>query len=183
MKKIFAILALAVSTTAMADSVTFETNNIQGVGTTDSTAYRMTYQHVITPKKLDTDYSISQTQSDTASKSISTRIEAGLRYRFPIVGDLNGYVRGGIGEKFSTKGNATYYAFEPGILMPIGPFNARVGFRYRSAVDSKDGDQTHTARVNLSYPLSKDSAIALGYDRMRGDSDQNITRLSYIRSF
>jgi len=182
MKKIFAILALAVSTTAMADSINFETQSVQGVGTTDSTAYRMLYTHNIN-KQFNADVSISQTQSDTASKAIGTRIETGLSYRYPLIGSLTGGIRVGLGEKFSTKGNATYYAVEPSVAMPVGPFNVRVGYRYRSAVDTDNGDQTRTARLNISYPFTKQDSVAVGYDHMRGDSNQNVIRLGYTRSF
>jgi len=182
MKKIIAILALATSTLAAADSINIETQSIQGVGTTDSTAYRMLYTHNVN-KQVNADFSISQTQSDTASLAIGTRIEGGLSYSYPIIGNLKGGIRVGIGEKFSTKGNATYYAVEPSVVMPVGPVNVRVGYRYRSAVDTDNGDQTRTARVNVSYPLTKKDAVAVGYDRMRGDSNQNVIRLGYTRSF
>jgi predicted porin len=182
MKKIFAILALAVSTTAMADSINFETRSVQGVGTTDSTAYRMLYTHDVN-KQVRADFSISQTQSNTASKAIGSRIETGLSYRYPLIGNLTGGIRVGIGEKFSTKGNATYYAVEPSVAMPVGPVNVRVGYRYRSAIDPDDGDQTRTARLNVSYPLTKKDSIAVGYDHVRGDSNQNVIRLGYTRSF
>jgi len=182
MKKIIAILALATSTLAMADSINFETQSVQGVGTTDSTAYRMLYTHNVN-KQVNADFSISQTQSDTASLAIGTRIEGGVSYRYPIVGKLTGGIRVGIGEKFSTKGNATYYAVEPSVAMPVGPVNVRVGYRYRSAVDTDNGDQTRTARLNISYPLTKQDSVAVGYDHMRGDSNQNVIRLGYTRSF
>ena len=182
MKKIFAILALAVSTTAMADSINIEKRIVQGVGTTDSTAYRMLYTHNVN-KQVNADVSISQTQSDTASMAIGTRIESGLSYRYPIVGDLTGGIRVGIGEKFSTKGNATYYAVEPSLAMPVGPVNVRVGYRYRSAVDTDNGDQTRTARLNVSYRLTKQDTVNIRYDRMRGDSNSNTIGLGYTRSF
>ena len=182
MKKIFAILALATSSLAMADSINIETQSVQGVGTTDSTAYRMLYTHDVN-KQVRADFSISQTQSNTASKAIGSRIETGLSYRYPLIGNLTGGIRVGIGEKFSTKGNATYYAVEPSVAMPVGPVNVRVGYRYRSAVDTDNGDQTRTARLNVSYPLTKKDSIAVGYDHVRGDSNQNVIRLGYTRSF
>ena len=182
MKKIFAILALATSTLAVADSINIETRSVQGVGTTDSTAYRMLYTHNVN-KQVNADVSISQTQSDTASKSIGTRIESGLSYRYPIVGDLTGGIRVGIGEKFSTKGNDTFYVVEPSLTMPVGPVNVRVGYRYRSAVDTDKGDQTNTARLNVSYRLTKQDTVNIRYDRMRGDSNANTIGLGYTRSF
>ena len=182
MKKIFAILALAVSTTAMADSINFETRSVQGVGTTDSPAYRMLYTHDVN-KQVRADVSISQTQSDTASMAIGTRIETGLSYRYPLIGNLTGGIRVGLGEKFSTKGNDTFYVIEPSVAMPVGPVNVRVGYRYRSAVDTDKGDQTNTARLNISYPLTKQDAVNIRYDRMRGDSNANTIGLGYTRSF
>jgi hypothetical protein len=186
MKKIFAIfaiLAMAVSTTAMADSITFRTQLIDGVDTTNSTAYQMVYAHDVN-KQVSADVSFSQTQSDTAAKTITTRMETGLRYTTtPIFGNVKGTVRTALGERFSTKGNTTYWSVEPGITMPIGPFNTRFAYRYRSSVDTAQGDQTNTARVNVSYPFTKQDSVAVGYDRMRGDSNQNVVRLSYTRSF
>ena len=186
MKKIFAIsaiLAMAVSTTAMADSITIRQQLVDGVGTTDSTAYSLIYSHNVN-KQVSTDVNFSQTQSDSASKSIGTRIEGGLRYTTePIFGSVKGTVRGAVGEKFSTKGNTTYWSVEPGVIVPIGPFNTRFAYRYRSSVDTAQGDQTNTARVQVSYALSKQDSVAVGYDRQRGDSNANTIRLSYTRSF
>jgi hypothetical protein len=102
MKKIFAILAMATSTLAAADSINIEKRIVQGVGTTDSTAYRMLYTHDVN-KQIRADLGISQNQSDTASRSLSTRIEGGLSYRYPIVGDLTGGIRVGVGEKLLSR--------------------------------------------------------------------------------
>ena len=183
MKKIFAILALAISTVAAADSVSLETRNVQGINSSDATVYRMAYKHDFS-KSLAGDVVISQTQADTAAMTITTRVESGLAYSAPLFGSVKGYVRGAVGERFSTKGNTSYWVVEPGITMPIGPFNTRVGYRYRSSFDPEiNNDQTHTARVSASYALTKQDAVGMRFDRQRGDSDQNIVGLFYTRSF
>jgi hypothetical protein len=115
---------------------------------------------------------------------MSTRIELGATPSFD-VGFGTFYSRAAYGEKYNTTGNFAYYSIEPGIIVPLGNgFSTRLGYRYRTAVE-KDlyADQTATVRAGIRYDFSKQDAVNLRFDRVRGDTVQNIWALSYIRSF
>ena len=188
MKKIIATLALAlalaltISATAFADSVTVERQAVNNITVADQTTYQLTVKHDLN-KMLAIDLGTANTQT-VGTHALSTRIEAGLIATAPTVGKVTGYVRGAVGEKYTNTGNFAYYSIEPGVSMPVGPVVVKAGYRYRSATDSVlNGDQTHTARVGVSYALTKNDTVGIGYDRVRGDSTQNVTKVNYSRSF
>ena len=62
-------------------------------------------------------------------------------------------------------------------------FSTKIGYRIRNAFQVSNLDHTNTARVGLSYAFNKQDSVALRYDRVRGDQEQNLWALSYIRSF
>jgi hypothetical protein len=93
-------------------------------------------------------------------------------------------MKGSIGVKLNTLGSNEFYAVEPGVIVPLGnDFSTRVGYRYRAAFDSGIADTTRTARVGLTYALTKKDAFTLRYDRQRGDSEQNSWNFAYTRGF
>jgi len=180
MKKILAILALAMAGSAFAASVSFEYQNIDNAVGVGQDTLSVSVKHNLT-KSLTGDVLFSDTKARN-NGALSNRIEVGLTATAPL-GPVNGYVRGGLGEKISSTAMATYYSIESGITAPVGPFNARLGYRYRSAVDSANNDQTNTIRAGLSYPLTKVDTVGVRYDRVRGDNTQNIVAVNYSRSF
>jgi hypothetical protein len=60
---------------------------------------------------------------------------------------------------------------------------AKVGYRWRSAVDSANNDQTHTMRYAVAYALNKNDTIAVKYDRVQGDSNQKVIAVAYTVGF
>lgn len=182
MKKIFAILALAFTASAFAaDSVTLDVQNVNNLSTADSKVYVLAVKHDLT-KNLVLDGQISNTQTD-GTKALSTRIETGLTASTELFGPIKGYTRVSVGQKFSNGSDFSFYSIEPGVTAPVGPFTAKLGWRYRSATNTSNGDQTHTVRAALSYPLTKVDSIAVRYDRVTGDNDQKIWAMAYTRSF
>jgi hypothetical protein len=182
MKKIFAILALAVSASAFAGSFGIESQNVGNVGSADQKTYALGIKHDFT-NAFAGDLAISNTQTD-GTNALSTRLEAGATLTQPLFGSVKGYVRGAYGQKYSNTTDFSYFSVEPGVTAPIGPFTAKVGFRYRSATDSiANNDQTHTVRTTLAYPLTKADTIAVRYDRVKGDNNQKIVVLAYTRGF
>ena len=115
---------------------------------------------------------------------MSTRLEVGV---IPSVdlGFAKLYARTTFGEKYNTTGNFSYMGIEPGVIVPLGNgLSTRIGYRYRDAVDSnKFADRTNTWRAGVKYDFSKQDAVNLRFDSVRGDQVQNIWALSYIRSF
>jgi hypothetical protein len=96
------------------------------------------------------------------------------------------YLRVATGQKTTSTTNFNYYSVEPGITAPIGStgITARLGYRFRDAYDNAvNADQTRTVRAGLSYALTKQDAVGVRYDRVRGDTNSNNVAFNYTRSF
>jgi hypothetical protein len=186
MKKLLAIIALSASTSVFAASFTVEHRSIENVGTSnDQSSISMVVRENIT-KNLAADVRANTVWNDTGVNALHTsRIEAGLTATTPLYGPVSGYARIGVGQKFNTKGNFSYYSIEPGISVPVAStgFTAKLGYRYRNAFDIGNNDQSDAVRTSLSYRLSDKDSVSLGYDRIRGDQNQNQVRVGYTRSF
>ena len=181
MKKIIAIVALTVSGLAFADSVTLESAKVRVVDGQDQKQLKLSVKHDFT-KNLTGDVSITQTQTDVTN-AIGNRLEAGLTPSFQVLG-LKSYTRVAVGQKTNNTTAFAYYSVEPGVSAPVGPVVVKAGFRFRSAIDTgMNADTTRTQRIGVSYPLSKSDAIGVNYDRMRGDTQQNVTAVNYTHSF
>ena len=183
MKKILAILALISSGTVYAASATIQYQNIDNVNSTDSTGYILTVRENIS-KNLIGDVQFSQTSRDGTGQISSTRVEFGLTpsYKF---GNTAFYSRITVGEKFTSSNSFGFYSIEPGLVQTLGSsgFKFRLGYRYRNAFDTNNDDQTRTVRVGLSYDLTKKDTVGIRFDRVKGDSDQKTTSLTYTRNF
>jgi hypothetical protein len=183
MKKIFAILALATAGAAFAGSATVEYQAWENPTTkADTTGLVLSVREDIT-KSLAGDVVLSVGQAES-TKAFSGRSEVGLTYSVPF-GRFTGSVRGATGLKHTSGSSDTsYYSVEPAVAYGLtDKLTARVGFRFRDAYDSGVADQTRTGRVGLSYALTKQDAIGVRYDRVRGDSELNIVAVNYTRRF
>jgi hypothetical protein len=180
MKKIFAILALAITGTAFAaDSFTVEGQHVNNAGAAAQQTYAVGIKKEL-GGRFAGDVAFSNTQTE-GTGALTTRLEAGLT----TTGPMGLYVRAATGQKYSNTTDFAYYSLEPGIAVPVGNgLTAKVGYRWRSAFDSSaSGDQTHTARYSLAYALSKNDTIAVKYDRVNGDNNQKIVAVAYTRGF
>ena len=180
MKKILAILALAISGTAFAaDSVTVESQRINNASAAAQQQYVLGVKKQFSGFAGDLAFSNAQTEGTNA---LSTRIEAGAT----VSGPIGLYARVATGQKYSNTADFSYYSVEPGIAAAVpgvAGLTAKAGFRWRSAYDSATNDQTHTARYSLAYAVSKNDAVAVKYDRVNGDSNQKIVAVAYTRGF
>lgn len=114
----------------------------------------------------------------------STRLETGLSYQLPITQDISIYTRGGIGYKFTTSNDNTYYSVEPGVKFQITqPLNLRMAWRYRDSFNDQINDQTHTVRFGAEYALDKESVIVANIDRFYGDSEAIGYTMGYVYKF
>ena len=193
MKKIVAILALAITTSAFADKIIIEARDAQGATTSgphtsgtkssDQNQYKLTYAKDINAN-WQIDYSVISVQTQSTELTAGSRIEAGALYRNKIAG-LPVYLRGGYGLKTTTTANFQYYSVEPGVMIPMGNFTGRVGYRFRDAVapSTKNIEETTTWRYGLGYNVTKDSSVWLRYDQMRGDTAQNVTFVAFEHKF
>jgi hypothetical protein len=183
MKKLLAtaILGLA-SLTATAGTATVERSNVDGVsGAKNGAGYMVNFNDSIT-KTLDGGFQMSTAQTD-GTNSVSTRVETSLTSKYAL-GFGTAYVKGSVGLKLNSSGSTEFYAVEPGVIVPLGNgFSTRIGYRYRAAFDSGIADTTRTARVGLTYALTKKDAFTLRYDQQRGNSEQNSVNFAYTRSF
>ena len=182
MKKILAILAMAIAGSSFAGSITVEGGKANTISGNDQTQYRLTVKEKIT-KSLDGDLSFSNTVTD-GTGALGTSIEGGVTGATQQVGPVAGYVRVAAGQKFSNTGDFSYYSIEPGVLIPMGNFTGKIGYRYRSAFDSSaNGDQTNTWRAGVSYAVTKKDAVSVRFDNVSGDSNQKIWAVGYTRGF
>jgi hypothetical protein len=190
MKKILAILAITTITSgAFAASGTIEYQSIDGKSTTptDQNNYSLSVKESIN-KNFVGDLGISQTSNKTsgADTLASTRTEAGITGSTSVYG-VTPYVRTAIGQKFTSATNFTYYSVEPGVALPVGStgVTAKVGYRFRNALSDANvyNDTTRTWRAGLSYDLTAKDTIGVRYDKMRGDTNQNIVAVNYTRGF
>jgi hypothetical protein len=182
-KLVIGFLMAAASALALADNVIIEGSNTNGLnGGKDGRGALMKYGKTLT-NNLEADLQYQTTQTDITN-AMSTRLEVGLTPSYNLgFGTL--YARTAYGQKYNTTGNFNYYSVEPGIIVPLGNgFSTRVGYRFRDAVNSGSfADRTETARAGVRYDINKQDAVNLRFDRIRGDVDQNVWALSYIRSF
>ena len=183
MNKILAILALAFTSSAFAASVGVEYQNINGVnGGSDQKAYELNVKENFN-KNFAGDVKFTNTVTD-GTNALTTRLEAGVTAQ-NTYGAFTPYTRLGLGQKFSNTTDFTYYSVEPGVKAAIGStgLTARVGWRFRNAFNTANNDTTRTWRAGLDYALTPKDTVGLGYDSVRGDSQQNIVKVNYSRSF
>jgi len=179
MKKFIVMAALLATGTAFAGGFgAVEYSSRDGVdSTTDARATKITMGTDIN-QMFKADFSLRQ-KTDTSSNLSDTRFEGGLTGSVPVAGSLSAYGRLGVGEKFKSATNYTYYSVEPGIKYAVTPvLSVKAGYRYRAAMDSANADTTRAYRLGAEYALTKNYFVGLGYDSVRGDSDYNATNIS-----
>lgn len=171
--------------TVYAASGTLEYQTVDGVqGTADTKNYRLGISEKIN-NNLSVDASMLTTAKDSNGSVSSTRMEGGLVGSVSY-GVFKPYVRVATGQRFTTTTNYTYYSVEPGISAPISNtgLTAKLGWRYRNAYDATaNADETKAWRGTLSYAITPKDTVAVRYDRVRGDVNQNIWAFGYTRGF
>lgn len=183
MKKLLVALAILASTSAFADKFVLEkarTTETNGTAGADTWYVKGI---VDINKDLAVDASIQTTQVDISNK-ISSRYDFGINPKFNVYGPVRGYTRFSVGEKISTSGDFRFYAIEPGINAPLGNnLTGQLGYRFRNAFDSSIADTTRTIRAGVTYDFTSKDAIGVRFDRLRGDANQNVWNVNYVRSF
>ncbi len=185
MKKILAILALAISGSVYAATATVEYQDQTGVkGTTNGSLYLLSVAEDIN-KNFVGGVSMNFGAKDSTGAVSNSRVEGFLTGKTTI-GIVSPYLRVGVGEKFTTVTNYPYYSVEPGVTAPLGKtgLTARLGYRFRTAFDSSTyADTTNTWRAGLSYAITKQDTVGIRYDQIRGDTNLNTVAFSYTRRF
>jgi len=185
MKKNLAILAMSVSGFVYAASTTLEYQDQTGVnGTANSSSYLIVISEIIN-KNFVGGVLMSQGVKESNGAISSTRTEARVTGKTTI-GLFSPYTTLAVGQKFTSVTNYSYYSIEPGITAPLRNtgLTARLGYRYRTAFDSTAySDTTNTWRLGMSYAVTKQDAVGIRYDRVRGDTNQNTVAFNYSRNF
>jgi len=102
----------------------------------------------------------------------TTRLEAGATYQYGLTKDISLYTRGGLGQKFNSNQDYTYYSVEPGIKYSLtDAVSVKAGYRFRDAFNDSYNEKTNTVRFGAEYAIAKDQAVTLGVDRSYGASD------------
>jgi hypothetical protein len=188
MKKIALATILAIAaTSSFAASINLQYQNQEGKdGTANSNAYVITVRENIT-KNFAGDVQATTTVRESTGGLSSQRLELGGTGAVALAPSLpfGLYTRVAVGQRFNTTSNFSYYSVEPGVTMPFGKtgLSARVGWRYRTAFDSANADETRTWRAGLNYAITKTDAVGIRYDSVRGDTNQNTVAVGYTRSF
>ena len=102
----------------------------------------------------------------------TTRLESGATYSYNLLPAVSLYTRGGLGQKFTSNQDYTYYSIEPGIKYALTDALAvKAGYRFRDAFNDTYNEKTNTVRFGAEYAVAKDQALTLGIDRSYGASD------------
>jgi len=184
MKKILAFIAIAISSTAFAGSVTVEGTKLNTIGGNDQMSTNFALSESINDT-FGVHTQLSSTQTDNTN-SVSTRLEVGGTATTTLFGPVKGYAKVALGQKYSTSGQFTYYSIEPGVTVPLSSgLTAKVAYRYRTAADNANvnKDTTDTVRVGVTYAINKKDAVGFRFDRITGDSRQDGYNVFYTRSF
>lgn len=185
MKKILGILAFIAAGSAFASgSASIEYQSADGVkGSASQTGYSGTIRQNFNQNFIG-DIAFQTRTNDSTGNLSTQRIEVGVTGRIN-AGPITPTLRLATGEKFASTYHYGYYVVEPGVNAPVGStgITARLAWRYRTAWDSANLDETRTWRYGLSYAINKQNSVGVRYDVQRGQVNQNVTALNYTRSF
>jgi len=186
MMKTVALVAAMTAVPAMADSFgSIEYNFRDGYGDNDGTrvnGYSLNLGTYLT-ETTAVDVS-SKFRQDNTTSDINTRLEVGLTQYLPLTSWLKLYGRGAVGTRFDNNDDFNYWAVEGGGVVPLSQnLSLKVGYRYRDAMEQDIAYQTDTIRASLSYAVSENASLFLGYDRYSGDTEVNGVNLGYAFKF
>jgi opacity protein-like surface antigen len=182
MKKIFVLLALAISATAFAGPSFQVEYQDEKNETTNKTSQAIAWT---LKNKLSDQFSgdVGGTTSQQDSNySLGQRLEVGLTYE-PVKW---AYTRVAVGEKFSNTSRNSYYSVEPGVKFPIyGNVSGKLAYRYRNAFDTTtyNTQRENTYRAGLSYQINPANAVGVGYDYTTGSADKSVWKVNYTYNF
>ncbi len=172
MKKYILVLLAALAPVCQAQ--TFASVNGEfatGVnGAPDMHGYLFTIGHRVKNLTIDAN---AETLVANSNKATINRLEAGATFAFPTTVGVVPYLRTAMGSKTASGDQFNYYSVEPGVRVPIGPGTARLGWRYRDAVESGYTDLSRTWRVGYVWPLTKSTDLNLAYEQSRGNMSYN----------
>ena len=184
MKKIAlaTLLALAVGS-ASAVEVRLEGQDANGKnGTASQNVVEFSVKESIN-KNFAGDVTFKQYRTD-GTHALANRVEAGVTAS-NTYGILTPYTRVAVGEKYSSGATGYgYWSAEPGLGVALGSgLTASLGWRYQNAFSDSQNDLTRTWRAKVGYDVTSKDNVYVGFDQIRGDSEQNVAKVGYIHRF
>ena len=196
MKKIFAILALAATTSVFADSgVSFEAERERGTAspnTMTNTVKVAPYVKLDNGVKLDLQFGGSRDDGTVSgnNNALENTVEARAQKLYEVYPGLHLGARVGLGEVINgvnASGKTVdfgYYTVEPKAEYALtNKLSALASFRFRNGFSDSDNYLTRTYKAGAGYAVTKQDVVEVQYFQKRGDYNTNGVELGYTRSF
>ena len=196
MKKIFAILALAFTASAFAESgVSFEFERERGTAspnTMSNTVKVAPFVKLDNGVKLDLQFGGSRDDGQVSgnNNALENTVEARAQKLFEVYPGLKLGARLGVGQVINgtnTAGKTVdfgYYTVEPKAEYAITEkLSALASYRFRNGFSDSDNYLTRTAKVGTGYAVTKQDVVEVKYFQKRGDQSTNGVELGYTRGF
>jgi hypothetical protein len=196
MKKIFAILALAFTASAFAQSgVSFEFERERGTAspnTMSNTVKVAPFVKLDNGVKLDLQFGGSRDDGQVSgnNNALENTVEARAQKMFEVYPGLKLGARLGVGQVINGTNSAGktvdfgYYTVEPKAEYAITEkLSALASYRFRNGFSDSDNYLTRTAKVGAGYAVTKNDLVEVKYFQKRGDQSTNGVELGYTRGF
>ena len=196
MKKIFAILALAFTASAFAESgVNFEFERERGTtgsNTMTNTVKVAPFVKLDNGVKLDLQFGGSRDDGQVSgnNNALENTVEARAQKLFEVYPGLKLGARLGVGQVINGVNSAGktvdfgYYTVEPKAEYAItDKLSALASFRFRNGFSDSDNYLTRTYKAGAGYAVTKQDVVEVKYFQKRGDWNTNGVELGYTRSF
>ena len=196
MKKIFAILALAFTASAFAESgVSFEFERERGTAspnTMSNTVKVAPFVKLDNGVKLDLQFGGSRDDGQVSgnNNALENTVEARAQKLFEVYPGLKLGARLGVGQVINgtnTAGKTVdfgYYTVEPKAEYALtNKLSALASFRFRNGFSDSDNYLTRTYKAGAGYAVTKQDVVEVKYFQKRGDYNTNGVELGYTRSF
>ena len=196
MKKIFAILALAATSSAFAGSgVSFEFERERGTAspnTMSNTIKVAPYVKFDNGIKADIQFGGSRDDGQVSgnNNALENTVEARAQKLYEVYPGLHLGARLGVGQVLNGTNSAGktvdfgYYTVEPKAEYMITPqLSALASYRFRNGFSDSDNYLTRTAKVGAGYAVTKNDLVEVKYFQKRGDSSTNGVEIGYTRGF
>lgn len=173
MKKLLAILAMTIGTTAFAGDkleigYRYDDKENTNADTRNTTVAWKT--NINKHFEWGLDANLAQRTSDDR---VTNRLAAGVTGSYKMV-----YLTAKVGEKFQSGSDSTsFWVVEPGIKFKLTEnLGAKVGYSYRQAFSSTVDDDQKGLRLGIDYKLTKEYGIGLKYDLMEDSTGTKTNR-------
>jgi len=185
--KMLAILvATMLSSAAMAENgVNIEFERERGINspnTMENTVKVAPYVKFDNGVKADIQFGASR--DDGSNQQLENSVEARVQKMWEVAPGFKLGGRLGLGEKFTTSQDFSYYTIEPKAAYAITKeLTAAASWRYRNAFNNNVNYETRTWKAGFDYAVTKNDEVGVRYFEKRGDSNTNGVSVEYTRSF